>query len=146
MPKPIADAGPPLTQIIQSIRGGIADGRIESWRDMPPVIVRNEGSFWYEFNRPINFLKHAKNDPKAFSTLSKVNNDELLMRASAVFCEVTHRKTPEIDAFYIFISSDLEGSDLPERAKLEFCKLSRRQKRQRCLAWLRKQRVHNRPA
>ena len=56
---------------------------------MPPVRVSNEGRFWYDFNKPFNFLKHATEDSEEALDLTKLNNEELLMRASAVFHDVT---------------------------------------------------------
>lgn len=49
----------PLVAIIDSIRDGIIAGDIKSFEDVPPIKVKNEGRFWYEFNEPFNFLKHA---------------------------------------------------------------------------------------
>jgi hypothetical protein len=130
----------PLVEIIESIRDGIVAGDIHCFEDMPPIRVKNEGYFWYEFNKPFNFLKHAKQDSEDALDLAKLKNDELLMRASAVFVEITNRISPEIAAYYILIASHRDDSGLPEEVRLEFGNLPEHQKRKQCLTWLQKQR------
>ncbi len=132
----------PLVEIIESIRHGIAAGDIRSFEDMPPIRVKNEGHFWYEFNKPFNFLKHGKEDSEDALALDKLKNDELLMRASAAFCDVTNRMTPEIEIYRIYSCGHLEGSWLPDDFRSELAKLSPAQKRKKCRTWLRNMKSH----
>jgi hypothetical protein len=138
IPKTFAYEGSPLVEIIESIRDGIIDGEIKTFEDVPPIKVQNEALFWNEFNKPFNFLKHAKENSKDALDLGRLKNEELLMRTASVFFEIVNRLTPEIEAYYIFSASHLEDSGLPEEIRLEFGYLTQPQKRKRCLAWLKK--------
>jgi hypothetical protein len=123
--------------IIESIRDGIIDGQIKTFEDLPPMKVQNEGQFWKDFNKPANFLKHGQKDSGDALDLAKINNEELLMRATAVFFEISNRLTPEIEAYYIF--NNISG--LPEEIKMQFANLTQSQKRKKCLGWLQKRRA-----
>ncbi len=126
-----------LAEIIESIRDGILAGEIKSFEDVPPARVSNEGRFWHDFNRPFNFLKHAKKDSEEALALDKLNNEEMLMRASAAFHDITKRMTPEIEIYWIYSCGHLDETSLPDSFRSQLAKLSPAQKRRKCRVWLR---------
>jgi hypothetical protein len=138
IPKEFSYKGSPLVEIIESYRDAIIRGEIKTFIDLPPI--KPQPGFWKQFNESFNFLKHANQDSGGALEVAKIKNDELLMRASAVFFEITNRVTPEIAAYYIFSASHLEDSGLSEGIKSEFANLPKSEKRRRCLAWLEKHR------
>lgn len=133
-----ADFTGPIVDVIESYRAAIVGGDITSFEDIPSSTIDNEGRFWYEFNTPFNFLKHAAQDDhqEAFD-LTTINNDELLLRVCAVFCEITNRMTPEIEVYFIYMYSDRDDSGIPDELRSELAKLTPTQKRKKCRTWLR---------
>ena len=128
---------PSLVQIVESIRDEILSGRIRSFEEMPPVKVNDEGRFWYDFNKPFNFLKHGATDNEDALDLRKLNNEELLMRACADFHDVANRMSPEIEIYFIYSCGHLKDSGVPDNIRADLVKATPTQKRKKCVAWLR---------
>lgn len=136
IPSSIIKSAPDLGRSIETIRDDLVADKIKSFENILPIDVPEKGPFWANFNRPANFLKHADKDPDDSLELSKVNNEELLMRATAAFFEITNRITPEIEAYYMFCVGDQDDSCLPDEMRLEFAGLSVEQKKKVCLKWI----------
>ena len=141
IPKEISEGGPSLLAILHHVRQQIRRGEIKNWNDVPPIYMREEGTFWSEFNRPFNFLKHGENDPEAILDISTINNDELLVRACSCYVEITHRTTPEIMAHYMYYAGFCDFSLLPEETRSALARLTPAQRRRKCRSWLKKARL-----
>jgi hypothetical protein len=124
-----------LPSVIDSIRVAILRGEVKTFEDIPAI--RTPTGFWKEYNKPFNFLKHAKDDPEDVLSLDKLKNDDLLMRASAALYEITSRQTPEIEIYWIYSCGHLEGTWLPDSFRAQLASLSPAQKRRKCRMWLR---------
>lgn len=141
IPSSITESAPALRHPIEAVCDGLVTGTISSFEDISPIDVPEKEPFWAEFNRPASFLRHADKDPDASLDLSKIKKEELLMRATTVFFEITNRLTPEIEAYYMFAIGDREDSGLPEDVRREFASLSIAQKKKECLRWIQKRRA-----
>ena len=122
---------PPLVQIVESIRDGILSGRINSFEGIPPVKVSDERRFWYDFNKPFNFLKHGAADSEDALDLRELNNEELLMRACAAFHDVAKRMSPEIEIYFIYSCGHLKDSGVPFNVKCNYHRKQLRHKSER---------------
>lgn len=101
--------------------------------------TRQEDAFWRAFNRPSNFLKHADLDAHDTLSLDHVNNDYLILAASAAYRDLMGRLTPEMTAFGAYrFAYEWDG---PERvlgvmiSKLRSAKSA--QRRKLCLQMIR---------
>jgi hypothetical protein len=69
-----------LTKFVREIRSG----EIASASDVAKRIrISTEQSYWQKFNIPANFLKHADRDHAEAISTEKMDNQQLLLMASA---------------------------------------------------------------
>ena len=99
-----------LTRAVHKTADAIKRGEINSKADVTyfKVHASAESSYWRKFNLAANFLKHADWDVKDTLELRQLENEKLIMAASASYCELMNEPTPEIVAFAAFVLDDEE--------------------------------------
>ena len=94
-------------------------------------------------SKPANFLKHADNDPDDHLPLEQVDNEKLLMGASAAYLNLMKAPTPEIMAYFAFWAVKNDGVEEVGTEVLELVKhlemLPEPERHEPCLQFIRKQ-------
>jgi hypothetical protein len=125
-----------LAQIIADVSAAIRRGEVKSEKDvMQKLAINGETSFWNKFNWPTNFLKHADRQPGATLALDEVNNDLLLMHATAAYVELmgAGSSTPEMLVYFVFCGDNQDFT--PKMRAIARLPLAKR--RRSCLSLLR---------
>jgi hypothetical protein len=142
LPRELADA-PEFVRLIEGIVHLLQNGEVESAADVSARMHLNPGeeqAHWRKFNEFANFLKHADLDSGGVLPLDNLNNDRILLEASAAYIEVMGSATPEMVVFSIYYFGEDPGFITPlwsaEMSEM-FKSLSPAKRRRFCLSFLR---------
>jgi hypothetical protein len=141
LPKGIADSDY-LVDLIKKVVGKIADGEIKTAEDLKVMIpIDQQQSHWRTFNASANFLKHADKDSDKSIDIEALDNDTLLLRASAAYIGLMGGEhTPETQAYGLYrFGADPECAEMElykSDAGVQFRKLPIERRRQFCFRYL----------
>jgi hypothetical protein len=96
---------------------------------------------WNELSKTSNFLKHADRDHQSAISLKDIDNQTIILRASAAYSMLNQNPTPEMSVFYIFSSLNsvelAPDDDVYAAIAEKLAKFSPAQRRRACLRLVR---------
>jgi hypothetical protein len=128
-----------LRTLVDAIRRGEVRTKFDVHYFKP---IREETAYWRAFNVPSNFLKHADLDADNSLVLDRLDNNDLLLRASAAYADLMGQLTPEMLAYTVF--TYIDEWDPPGLSEGMISKLrgaSPTHRRQLCLRLVRDSRI-----
>jgi hypothetical protein len=112
---------PTIAELAEQIR--VRGDNFDKERIQVNVSKRHEHKLW--LSETTVFLKHAERDPNNFLSAAGLDNEKMLMAASAAYIELMNQPTPEITAYFAFWAArndqvhDIAGEAQPFARQLE---------------------------